>query len=291
MPATPRPPSRCGPPGVDGSGPPSPAGGHLHLWTSPEGHRLHAPFGELTREDSTGRLCCHLCGRWYASLGSHLRAHGWTSDGYRAAMGLASGTPLTGRSLSSSISARQARRYAADPDHRRQLGRGHRMARDGSLAEAARRAARDAAVRPQRDAARRAALDAGRATRREARAARLRARLAEAGSADLATHLRDRHAAGASLAELARETGLGRDRLRAALLEAGVVPRPPGATTPAGRRARAVAADEAAARRVGTDDVRAWLDRRSREGWSVLRLAAAVGHSPPWVRSRLDRTG
>ncbi len=57
---------------------------HRHLWSLPDGTGLHAPPGR-TLHDGDERPCCHLCGRWFAALGPHLRTHGYTADAYRAA--------------------------------------------------------------------------------------------------------------------------------------------------------------------------------------------------------------
>jgi len=67
---------------------PAPSTTHGHLWTLPEGTGLHAPLGRLVDDPATGRLCCHLCGRWFLSLGAHVRAHGYTADAYRDTMQL-----------------------------------------------------------------------------------------------------------------------------------------------------------------------------------------------------------
>lgn len=92
---------------------------------------------------------------------------------------------------------------------------------------------------------------------------------------------------GASLAQLASQTGLGRARLRAELRAAGVDTRSAGHTTAAGRPSRAVAADAEAAVRVGTDDLIDWLQTRRTEGWTLAALGRAVGHSSHWVKWRL----
>ena len=73
---------------------PEAARGHRHLWSLPDGTGLHAPPGQLIAEEGTGRLCCHLCGEWFASLGIHVRVHGHTAGSYRAAMGLPRTTVL-----------------------------------------------------------------------------------------------------------------------------------------------------------------------------------------------------
>ncbi|AGZ41087.1 MucR family transcriptional regulator [Actinoplanes friuliensis] len=258
--------------------------GHGHLWQLPDGTGLHARPAELTVDDATGRLCCHLCGRWYTSLGSHVRAHGHTADSYRSTLGLCAGEPLTARGLSAAIRDRQARRYRSNTE-----------LRDAFAAGAAQlRHTRDASARleepEQRVTRRRAALQAGRETTAARRRRELDDRLTRLGHPDLAGYLRSAYAAGAGLQALAAATGLGRARLRAALDVAGVAVRPTGVNTAEGRRSRALSADRAAAVRVGTDDLHAWLGRRRTEGWSLVRLAAAVGHSTHWVRWRLDKT-
>lgn len=272
----------------------SPAGrsgsDHGHLWSLPDGTGLHAPDGELVREDGTGRLCCHLCGRWFRALGSHVRLHGYTAATYREAMGLGTTTTLVAPDVSAGISARQTARYASRAEVREAFAVGQAMARSGELGRrsAGSRAATD---RRERIMVRRASLDRGRASlaaRRENDRAR---RLATLGSRSLPEHLRRRHAEGASLDALRAETGLGRARLREAMDQAGIVRRASGATTPAGRRSRARAAEAAAAARVGTDDLVQWLVDRRAAGDTIAELARAVGHSPPWVRWRLGVVG
>ncbi len=260
---------------------------HAHRWHLPDGTGLHAPLGELLREDGTGRVCCHLCGGWYVSLGSHVRAHGHTAESYRAELGLCRGEPLSHQELSAAISRRQSASYEADEVHRARLAAGQDAARSGVLGKAA---AEARATRPPSAAARSRqarALEDGRATlaaRRRAARARL---VRESGSADLADHLRTRYGQGASLADLAAETGLGRSGLRDAMRAAGITLRAQGATTGAGRRSRARTADAEAARRVGTDDLAAWLRARREQGWTLAELGAAVGHSGHWARKRL----
>lgn len=56
---------------------------HGHLWHLSDGTGLHAPPAALVIDPETRRLCCHLCGLWFRSLGSHVRAHGHTADSYR----------------------------------------------------------------------------------------------------------------------------------------------------------------------------------------------------------------
>lgn len=113
--------------------------------------------------------------------------------------------------------------------------------------------------------------------------------VADQGSGSLGAYLRDAYAAGTSLADLARATGLGRQRLREAMDEAGIPIRRSGDTTPVGRRARAGAADARAADRLGVPDLCAWLAAQRAAGATLTALAQAVGHSTHWVRWRLER--
>lgn len=259
-------------------------------WRLPDGTVLHAPRGELVR-DGEGRVCCHLCGRWFRGLGSHLRAHRYTAAAYRETFGLCTTAALVADEVATKISRRQAATYRGSEVVRERLAPGHEMARSGQLGARA-RTALAAPAPPQRVAVRAAALDAGRRTRARDREAELEARLAalgyKGGVAALGEYLRDAYAAGASLERLGAATGLGRARLHAALLEAGVVLRPVGVNTVAGHRSRARTADAAAAARVDTTDLIGWLRERRAQGWSLSRLAREVGHSAPWVRWRLE---
>lgn len=262
--------------------------GHGHLWRLTDGTGAHARPGELTVDDVTGRLCCHLCGRWYVSLGSHVRVHGHTAATYRAAVGLCLREPLTTKALSASIADRQARAYQRSEQVRDWLAEGRAMRGRTSNSTPNINTVRPPQEPAQRVTRRRAALQAGRQTIAARREADRADRLARLGYATLDDYLRAAYTAGASLDTLAAATGLGRARLRAELDRSGVTVRPTGINTPAGRRSRAVAAEQAAARRLGTDDLHGWLRERHAAGWPLTRLAAAVGHSTHWVRWRLD---
>lgn len=262
---------------------------HAHLWSLPDGTGLHAPRGQLVREEGTGRACCHLCGRWFRSLGSHLRAHGWTAEAYREAMGVCATHPLTAPDVSSAIAARQSRAYRRDPEVRARLAIGQDLARTGELGRSAADGEAYARDRSPRTEARNDALHRGRQTAARRRAGELRVRLTALGYRDLSTYLRDAHGAGTTLEELAAATGLGRARLREAMVEAGVTPRRQGFNRPDARRSRARTADAVAAARVGTDDLLGWLVRRRDEGLTLDRLGTAVGRSGRWVRWRLER--
>jgi len=88
------------------------SGHHGHLWSLPDGTGLHAPAGILVT-DAAGRLCCHLCGRWFTALGVHVGVHGHTARTYREAIGLPAGRVLATAEVSESIRAGKARGRAA----------------------------------------------------------------------------------------------------------------------------------------------------------------------------------
>lgn len=270
---------------MEAGSPTSPS--HLHLWSLPDGTGLHAPYGDLAVDDDTLRLCCHLCGRWYVSLGAHVRAHGHTADTYRQTMGLCATQPLTSTPLSSTIAKRQGERYRRDVELRARLDAGRQ-----TLRSAPRSAAPSDGQEPvQRQRRRTAALESGRRTIAARRHRELDRRLHEWGDPRLHDFLRRAYDSGASLEDLGRRTGLGRARLRTEMGAAGIAVRAVGHNSAEARRSRALTHEAAAARQVGTDDIHTWLTDRSGEGWSLGRLAAAVGHSTPWVRVRLaDRS-
>lgn len=123
--------------GIPATAPPeSPRGvlTHGHLWSRPDGTGLHAPAGELVLEAGTGRICCHLCGRWFVSLGSHVRRHGCTAASYREALGLCRSRPLVAAVLSRSIATRQGAVYRRSPALRARLAVGQQLAKTGELA-------------------------------------------------------------------------------------------------------------------------------------------------------------
>ncbi|MGH3985120.1 MAG: MucR family transcriptional regulator [Pseudonocardiaceae bacterium] len=197
---------------------------HAHLWSLPDGTGLHAPYGRLVIEPGTGRVCCHLCGRWYVSLGGHLRAHGHTAGSYRETMGLCRSRPLVVEALSRSISARQTEAYRRSPELRARLAIGQEFSKAGRLTTLA-HISRAASASAESARIRRAALEAGRETRAAQRDQALARRLRELRFDDLAEYLRHAYSAGASLRHLAKVTGLGWARLRREIDAAGVTVR------------------------------------------------------------------
>jgi hypothetical protein len=194
---------------------------HAHLWSSPDGTGLHAPYGQLVVESGTGRVCCHLCGRWFVSLGGHLRKHGHSAASYREAMGLCRNRPLVAETLSRSIATRQSVAYRRSSALRARLAVGQELSRTGQLATLA-STAHSASPRPELTRLRRAALAAGRITRAAQRERALAGRLHELGFDDLASYLCHARSTGASLRSIAKATGFGWVRLRRELAAAGI---------------------------------------------------------------------
>lgn len=214
---------------VAAAGPSHRVRSHAHLWSLPDGTGLHAPYGQLVIDSGTGRLCCHLCGRWYISLGGHLRRHGHTADSYRETMGLCRNRPLVAEALSRSIAARQGETYRRSPALRARLAVGQELSRTGQLATLA--SAHATIPSPELTRLRRTALDAGRATRAAERDRRLAQRVRELGFEDLAGYLRHAYSAGASLRSIAKATGLWWARMRHELDAAGIATRPASPST------------------------------------------------------------
>lgn len=213
--------------------------------TLTDGTPYYAPVGTVVIDGD--HVLCHLCGHWYRSVLTHLRQHGWDQTRYRAAFGLERGQPLEG-------AATRARRAAAlvrrrhEPAVRDGSAAGRRLVASGELTRAAGRAARGrrqpeqrrrktlatlAAISPQ-------ARAAGARRHAEARLRRTAGLAAERlGFPDIGALVRDRVAAGASLAAISREAGLHKDWLC--------------------RHLATVDPDAAAAHRTSPDDAR-WLE-------------------------------
>jgi hypothetical protein len=264
--------------------------GHPHLWVLRDGTPAHFPPGRLA-VGTDGRLACHLCGQWFVHLGAHLRRHGWTAGQYREAVGLPLHVPLCSTALSGQIAARQKRAWDTSQAVRDRFAPGRRLARSGELsrlsAAASRERDRTGQIPEAVRASRTQRLAAGRTTMARLRGEHLDQIVAAAGAADLHTLLRNRYAAGHSLEQLARLTGLGRSRLRTELAASGAQIRPPGVNQPASKHARAARNDERAAARLGVPDIRFWLAEQHQAGATLRDLARRVDRSIPWVQSRL----
>ncbi|HTJ39554.1 MAG TPA: MucR family transcriptional regulator [Dactylosporangium sp.] len=165
------------------------------------------------------RVCCHLCGKWFLSVASHLRHHGWTKTAYVNAFGLELGNPLSGpatrKRRSEALSARDA-----EPAIRQARLAARERTASGELAAAAARAARGRAHPAERRVKTLAALGevdpAARAAGNRRRGERHRERI----TADVARrfgfptfeeYLVARVRAGLSMAAISREAGLHKD--------------------------------------------------------------------------------
>jgi len=262
---------------------------HAHLWVLRDGTPAHAPPGRLA-VGADGRLACHVCGRWFAHLGAHVRRHGWTAQQYRDAVGLPLHVPLCSRDLSAQIATRQKRAWDASQAVRDRFEPGHRMAQAGELSRLAAASRHRGAAGQTPDAVRESRagrLAAGRATVARTRREQLDKIVSAAGVTDLPTLLRNRYEAGASLAQLASLTSLGRGRLRAELIASGARIRATGINQPASKHARAGVNDARTAERIGVPDIRAWLAEQRQAGVTLRELAERTGRSIPWVQSRL----
>ncbi|MEV8517271.1 hypothetical protein [Dactylosporangium sp. NPDC051484] len=183
----------------------------------PDGTPHYAPVGELLTEGD--RVCCHLCGRWFLSVASHLRYHGWTKTAYIAAFGLELGNPLSGPATRKRRSAALGARHAEPAILGARLAARER-AGSGALTEAAARAARGRphpAERRTKTLAALAGVDpAARAGGNRRRGERHRARIAAQvaarfGFATFEEYLAARVRAGLSMAAISREAGLHKD--------------------------------------------------------------------------------
>lgn len=228
--------------------------------------------------DDGERVQCHECGRWFRALASHLtRAHGLSSEEYRALHGL----PRT-QSLTSSASQQLrheigVRRRDTDPTVMAAL--------NGDAARAQRAAGFPDTPRRQ------ASADRVAASKRRSARERLDAVIADAGFADLA------EAAG-----WAEDLGLGWSGLAAALggvghtwlaevgAERGVTLTAPGTAGALHSRRYLAAARDYRRQRGNLDAPAAWTtDDGVRLGrWLVARRNFARAGRQSWVMDSLD---
>jgi AraC-like DNA-binding protein len=255
----------------------------------------HAPTGTVIREGD--RVLCHLCGRWFRSVIAHLRSHGWDHVSYRQQFGLERGESLEGTSTRQRRAAAMQLRRTVDPSVRAGCDQGERWLRSGALTQAAAEAARGRKQPAQRRrktlqtlAGISAAARADGSRRHALRQLRLTAEKAATrlGFTDIGALVRDRVAAGASLAAISREAGLHKDWLCRHL--SSVDP----------DTARAIA-DIAASRRLdapwlpvihplGFTDVGAYLhDRHVLHHRSIKAISTEVGFSRSAVETALVR--
>ncbi|WP_238014522.1 hypothetical protein KZZ52_06320 [Dactylosporangium sp. AC04546] len=244
-----------------------------------------APVGQLLADGD--RVCCHLCGRWFLSVASHLRYHGWTKAQYIEAFGLELGNPLTGEATRKRRAAALTARRAVEPVIREAQRAARERADDGTLTAAAAGAARGRSHPPERLAKTLAALatvdPAARAAGNRRRAQRHRDRiLAEVavrfGFATFAEYVADRLASGMSMAAVSREAGLHKDWVAR--------------HAPAAKPHHTDVRLGPAARAAGHDSVATYLrDAHIDRHHTVAAIAASAGVSRATVVAALEHHG
>ncbi|MBW0114819.1 hypothetical protein [Pseudonocardia abyssalis] len=270
---------------------------HAVVGVLDDGTPYFAPVGTVDRDGS--RVRCHLCGGWYRSVLPHLRKHGWDQLTYRAAFGLERGQSLEGDATRGRRAGALRVRRERDPAVRAGSAAGIGLARSGELTRAAARAARG---RRQPEQRRRKTLASLAAISPEARdAGTRRFRHAQLGtvSRDAAARLgfdsigalvRDRVAAGASLAAISREAGLHKDWLCRHL--ATVDPDAAREVQESGRRARLDAPWLPVLAGLGFPCVATYLvDRHVVRRCTVSTIAVEVGMCRASVQGALARHG
>lgn len=257
---------------------------------------VYAPLGEVVHDGP--RVQCHLCGGWFRSVLAHIRVHGWDQRAYREAFGLERREPLEGDATRHRRADALRLRRTLDPAVRAGCEAGLQLARTGELTRAAAEASRG---RPQPEQRRRKTLRTLAAIPSEARAAgvrrhadeRLRRTAREAagtlGHPDIGSLVRERVAAGHSLARISRDAGLHKDWLCRHL--AAVDPAAARhATTAAPRRPDARWLP--AVRALGFADVAAYLDdRHVTRRRTVAAIAGEIGVRHGTVETALARHG
>ena len=184
----------------------------------PDGTAYFAPLGVLVSDGD--RVCCHLCGRWFLSVASHLHRHGWTKAGYLQAFGLEHSNPLQGPTTCKRRAAALVARQVTEPGILEAQAAAVRRARSGELTRAAARAARGRAHPIERRGKTLAAL-ACIDPINQARANRARgsahvhhvaaAQVARLGFGTAREYFQARRTFGYSLAAMSRELGQHKD--------------------------------------------------------------------------------
>jgi hypothetical protein len=243
------------------------------------------------------RVQCHLCERWFRSVTAHLASHGWSHIAYREAFGLQRGVSLEGAATRHRRAVSLRRRLATDPVMRAGAEHGVELARSGLLAKAAAEATRGRRQPEQhRQKTLRTLAEIGPQARAEGRrrqgVQQLRRTASEAaarlGFDSIGDLVRDRVAAGASLAAISREAGLHKDWLCRKL--SIVDPEAAGDVAGTGRQWDAPWLP--VVRALGFQDVPSYLTERHVAGHeTVWAIAAETGFSRNAVESALTRHG
>jgi lambda repressor-like predicted transcriptional regulator len=244
------------------------------------------------------RVCCHLCGRWYLSVASHLPVHGWSKAEYIAAFGLELGNSLTGEATRKRRSVALTARAMVEPAIQRAQSVARERTRSGALTAAASKAARGRphpAERRTKTLATLAAIGAEARANGAREAARRRHQQTAAAIANrfefagFHAYVRHRLNAGLSLAAISREAGLHKDWLSRHL--ASVAPelaQDLDLLRPATDEIRL----QPTAKRLGYPDVGSYLHGEHRQRHrTVARLAAEAGVSTWTIATAMRRHG
>lgn len=258
-----------------------------------DGTPHYAPVGRLLEDGD--RVCCHLCGHWFLSVASHLRAHGWSKAAYVDAFGLELGNPLAGAATHKRRAAALTARGVTEPAIRRAQQQARERARTGELTAHAKTANTGRSHSTERLPKTRAALAAIDPRARSAGTARrvrsqLATRAATAAAAfgfdDFAAYAANRVAAGHSLAAMSREAGLHKDWVSRHLAELAPSVRRDSAPDRNDQRWQAILD------RLGFADLNAYLHTRHVEQhWTVAAIAGESGRSRSVVQSAMRRHG
>ncbi len=264
-----------------------------------DGTPYYAPIGEVMSDDSL--VSCHLCGRWLRSVTAHIKAHGWTKDGYCEAFGLERGQSLEGPETRKLRAAALTSRLVFDPAIRAGSAAGRQRARSGELARDAAAAAAGRRIPEQRrrkavkalTAIPAAAITQANRERSDRHLAELALAAAQRqGYPDIGAFVLARARGGASLAAISREAGLHKDWLSRHLGRVDPAAAAAGTAARRGRRERWDARWRPALDRLGFADVAAYLnDRHAGQHRTVNAIAAEVGLSNHAVATALCRHG
>jgi hypothetical protein len=217
------------------------------IWRASDRTVLVSPPGRLEVDRDDDRVRCHLCGRWWRALGTHVvQAHGLGADAYRALIGLHPRQTLSSPGLSVRRAETLRERIADDERLRAGMARGRELARSGQLQARARQVAHERGTRQARaEQLRRSGVALG-SRRAAAHRAQREARARALGFDDLEGYLRAAYVeGGARIEDLQRQLRAGYSAVRGDLRRAGIsvrrgrrdVPTPP--VPPAGAPAHA----------------------------------------------------
>jgi rubrerythrin len=80
-----------------------------------DGTPYFGQLGELAYDRDADLVQCHLCGRWLRTVGgTHIRAHGWTLESYRAAFELRKNVPTCAPGVSRKLRIHAKRRLGEE---------------------------------------------------------------------------------------------------------------------------------------------------------------------------------